>query len=81
MWQLASHVGSDWKEPHSECWLLRNLTVSAGKSRFRRRGLRLLGNLQVHTFTRLFAKDPLLQHIQPLPCLHSVPGHRSQPGF
>lgn len=49
MWHLTFYDCSDWKEPHSECWLLWNLTVYAGKSRFGHRGLRLLGNLQIHT--------------------------------
>lgn len=31
--------------------------------------------------TRLSATDLLFQRIQPLPCLRSLPGHHSQPGF
>lgn len=56
MWQLAVYVCSDRKEPHSECWLLWNLTVCAGESRFRHRGLGLLGNLRVHTFHQAFCQ-------------------------
>lgn len=54
--KLAFYVCSDWEEPHTECWLLWNLTGNAGKSRFRRRGLRLLGNLQIHKFHKAFCR-------------------------
>lgn len=53
---LHFYVCSDWKEPHSECWLLWNLTVCAGKSRFRHRGLRLLGKLQIQTLHQAFCQ-------------------------